>query len=124
MIHSPDAIIITVPMAFAKEYPGGWPAFEKQLEYIDRGRLTWWNTIASIPKHRVEFVYLIYDGHLQCRLTAMTFQKNVTKSFTDGGVERIFEHKNWVQLCGPVIKNPEVQPMRGFQGFRYTELLF
>lgn len=119
-----DCIILTTPKAFWDAYPGGRDRFYEVMTYVDNGTLVWWQTCASIPVQPVEFCYLIVDGAVKLRLTIQEFKRNTSKEFEDSGVIRVFEHRNWAVLCGPVVHAPKIIPMRGFQGFRYTEFLF
>lgn len=119
-----EAIIITVPERFWNEYPGGEEAFEKEMSLISEGDGTWMQTISNIPIQQVEFCYLIIHGKVTKRLTIHKYHKNKTMTFMDGGIPRTMENKNWVSLCGPVINAPMEIIRKGFQGFRYTKLLF
>lgn len=119
-----DCIIISVPKRFWVEYPGGREAFDKIMDYVDAGKTFWYQTISNIPIQEVQFVYLIIEGQVALRLTVYQMLKNQNMVFKDGGEVREFSNKNWVVLTGPVQKADKSYPMKGFQGFRYTELLF
>lgn len=118
-------ILITVPKRFFNEYPGGLKAFETFIENMNADNMAvWYNTISNIPKASVQYCYSVYRGKVQYRLNVMEFQRNRSISFAEKGKRRDFPNKNWVLLTAPVIKARIDIPMKGFQGFRYTEQLF
>lgn len=121
----PEGIIITMPEKFFAEYPGGEAQFRHIMEAMNHhDTIVWGNTIANIPQHEVLYCYLCFKGFVQYRLNILDYERNVSKQFSDGGIVRVFSNKNWVNLCGPVIPAPRQIPRTGFQGFRYTHLLF
>ncbi|HET6991016.1 MAG TPA: hypothetical protein VFJ43_06815 [Bacteroidia bacterium] len=84
----------------------------------------WGQTIANIPTIDVLWCYIVFNGMVQYRMNIVNFERNASKEFNDGGIIRVFNNKNWINLTGPVIKAPREIPWKGFQGFRYTEMLF
>lgn len=121
-----DAIVLTLGKDFLDNwYPGGRDAVRKAIERCDEGNYQWMQFCGSgLPSVAVEFCYLMFDGKVQYRLSVEEYQAKVTGGFADGGVLRRFKSKNLVVMSGPVIKAPYDIPMKGFQGFRYTELIF
>lgn len=121
-----EAILITVPAKFFKEYPGGEKQFRKILEGLNKtDAYQWGNTCgAGIPKIPVKYCYLVFQGKIQYRTEIARFERNKSMEFNDGGITRVFRHKNWVWLQGPVERAPRDIPRKGFQGFRYSEWLF
>lgn len=114
-----------MPARFFDLYPGGEKQFRHIMDMVDKhDTITWGQTISNIPKQPVIHCYLVFSGKVQYRLTIIDFEKNVSKEFNDGGLIRVFNNKNWANLCGPVIAAPFDIPMKGFQGFRYTDDLF
>jgi len=108
-----------------KVYPGGREAIIKALERCDDGSHQWMQFCGSgTPDKKYEFVYLIWDGKVQYRLSIEEYQKRTSGRFADGGVVRSFKNRNLVVMSGPVVKAPFDIPKKGFQGFRYTEFLF
>lgn len=125
-MNQQDAIMLTLGKNFLdKVYPGGREAIIKALERCENGEYTWMQFCGSgVPARQVEFVYLIWDGKVQYRMTVLKYIKNRTGTFDDGGVERSFSNRNMVVMTGPTIKAPRDIPAKGFQGLRYTEFLF
>jgi len=121
-----DAIVLTLGQDFMnKMYPGGREAVIKALERTDDGSYQWMQFCGSgVPAKEVEFCYLVWDGKVQYRLTVTRYVKNHTGKFSDGGVERSYKNRNMVIMTGQCVKAPFEIPMKGFQGFRYTEFLF
>lgn len=123
-MEKPEGILITMPVRFFSDYPGGEPQFRAIMDKLNKVDIPWGQTISSIPKHEVLYCYLVFGGKVQYRLNIMSYEKGTSKEFNDGGIIRVFRNKNWVNLCAPIIPAPIDIPMRGFQGFRYTEFLF
>lgn len=121
-----EAILITVPAKFFKEYPGGEVQFRNVIERMNvTDRYRWGNTCGSgIPKIPVKFCYLVFGGKVQYRTEIFGFDRKRSMTFNDGGIRRTFERKNWVWLQGPVERAPRDIPRKGFQGFRYSGWLF
>jgi hypothetical protein len=129
LIEKPDAIILTMPVKFFRDYPGGMERFRRTLAMVDAGQFVWNQTISSIPKHEVLWCYLCIDGRIQYRLNISHYEKGA-KEFNDPTptgervVRRFSDSKKWGILCGPVQKAPKDLPMKGFRGFRYTNIIF
>ncbi len=124
----PDAIILTLPVAFFENRKmdpkifGG--LFEKFLSRHDDG--VWNYRKTTLPTHDVLYVYLIWDGKIQYRTNLVGYERNKSKTFIDStdGKPRNFVNANWIILSGPAVKAPHDMPMKGFQGFRYSHKLF
>jgi hypothetical protein len=121
-----EAICITIGVDFFKMYPGGREEVVRVLERLNtEDDLTWWQLCGSgIPKIKVTYAYLVWDGKVRYRLDIEQYLRNQTGSFNDGGITRAYRHVNMVVMQGPAIKAPFEIPMKGFQGFRYSEFLF
>jgi len=123
--NNPEGILLTIPERFFNDYPGGEKTFRKIIEDMNtKDFYTWGNTISSIPKLPVIYCYLCFKGFIQYRTNIVQFSKNQSREYNDGGIIRVFENKNWVDLTGPIIKAPEEFPKKGFQGFRYVQKIF
>lgn len=123
----PDAIIITMPIAFFNDRGMTYGEFCKVFErYLKKETGTWNFVKKNLPTQAVAFCYIVFDGFVQYRTNVVQYQRNTTKHFTDApdGKTRSFENKNWIILSGPAIKAPIDIPMKGFQGHRYSKLLF
>lgn len=121
-----DAIMLTLGVDFFKMYPGGEAQCRKMLEGLNKtDRYNWMQLCGSgIPTAKVGYCYLVFGGKVQYKLEIKEFRKESTGSFNDGGIERIYTNKNLCVMQGPCIPAPFDIPMKGFQGFRYTEYLF
>lgn len=121
----PEAIAITLPVAWFDDFKDGEASFWRQMKVVNDGDNDMWNqTISAIPKCEVPYVYLVFKGKVQVRLTVVDYLRNTSMSFQRHGFVADFKDKNWIRLTGPVIKAPTDFLMRGFQGFRYTTLIF
>lgn len=101
--------------------------FKKVFERHMRQEQSWWNfKLTNLPKHDVLYVYLVFAGEVQYRCILVNYERDTSKSFKDSRDQKIrhFTKCNWVLFTGPVVRpNPPI-PMKGFQGFRYTDKLF
>lgn len=120
----PDAIIVAMPARFFQEY-----TMEKFLQDMHNMNtidgFEWYRVMKNLPKIQTPYCYWIIDGKIKYRMDIKEFVRNQTMRFArpKGGV-RTFENANYLVLQGPVIEAPYDIPMRGFQGFRYSELIF
>lgn len=126
-IEQPDAIVLTLPVAFFKDRGMNAEEFKQLFERHMRKDGCYWNfKLTNLPKHDVLYVYLVFDGHIQYRANLMCYERNKTKTFTDSVDKKVrtFPLSNWVLFTGPVVKPSEPIQMRGFQGFRYSAVIF
>lgn len=121
----PDGILVTLPEAWFDDFADGEEAFWRAMKAVDaEDDYIWHQTISSIPVHEVQFVYLVFRGKVQVRLSVVDYLRNQSMSFQRSGFIADFPNKNWVRLTGPVVRAPSDFLMRGFQGFRYTSFIF
>lgn len=123
----PEAIILTMPVAFFNDRNMDQESFGKYFERFMRHPDALWNfKKKTLPTQDVAWVYLIWSGKVQFRLNFVQYERNQTKTFTDSwdGKERHFPAMNWIILSGPAIKAPYDIPMQGFQGHRYSQKIF
>jgi len=95
--------------------------FIRQFEGLNDGESIWNAAIGSLPKYDVLNCYIVIDGKIRYRARIAGFECGGERTFIDG---RTCSARNWMLLCAPVEKAPRDIPMRGFQGFRYTEELW
>src|SRR5882672_2624482 len=123
----PDAIILTMPVAFFLDRGMTQDQFTDLFERYMRREDALWNFRKKLlPLEEVAWVYLVWNGKVQFRLNFVCCEKDVAKTFTDSwdGRAREFPKSNWIILSGPAVKPPYEIPMKGFQGHRYTYKLF
>jgi len=75
-------------------------------------------TLSGQPKYEVLYFYLLFDGAIRYRANIIQFRGEATYAFPKGNT---IHGKAWVDIGAPVIKFNEPIPMKGFQGFRYTD---
>lgn len=121
-----DAILLTIGKKVFDIYPGGEKQVRKLLEGMNKtDRYHWCQLCGSgVPRIKVPYVYLVFNGKIQYRAEVKGYGKNVTQEFNDTGITRIMRDCNLVYIQGPVIAAPYEIPFKGFQGIRYTELIF
>jgi hypothetical protein len=119
-----DAIILAMPAAFFKEYT--MERFLKDVEGMNTiDGYVWYMVRKNLPKIITKYCYWIIDGKIRYRMEISHFEVGHDYAFTrKNGGTRHFICANCIVLQGPVIEAPYEIPMRGFQGFRYTELIF
>jgi hypothetical protein len=121
----PEGIAVTLPEAWFKDFDDGELAFWRAMERVDKDEdYLWHQTISGIPKIEVPYLYLVFKGKVQVRMSVVDYLRNESMAFQRSGFVAEFPNKNWIRLTGPVIKAPGDFLMRGFQGFRYTSLIF
>lgn len=119
-----DAIIVTISEQFLKEY-----SIEKLHQDIENlntvDNSCWYFKIKNLPKVQTQYCYWIVGNKIRYRLEVLEFRRNESYSFERPDNQyRSFRNSNWIILQGPVTEAPYDMEMRGFQGFRYTELIF
>lgn len=127
MREPPEAILLTLPVAFFQDRGMTCAEFQPYFERLMRHPDNLWNfKLTNLPTHDVAWVYLVFDGHVQYRLNLVQYERGTTKAFNDAPDKQVmvFDKCNWVILTGPPVKAPFEIPMRGFQGFRYSKQLF
>jgi len=126
-VERSDAIILTLPVAFFNDRGMSTDQFKVLFErYMQRDDALWNFRLTNLPTFDVNYVYLVFAGHVQYRANLVQYERNKTKRFADApdGKTRTFPNCNWVLFTGPIIKPPQPIPMRGFQGFRYSLIIF
>lgn len=121
----PDGIIVTLPARFFKEYPVEWYLQDIERMNQEGSSTIWYRVMKNLPTLDFAYVYTIVDNKIWHRSQFAGLIRNETMSFPrpEGG-RRTFENANAVMMSGPVIMAPSHIPMKGFQGFRYTKMLF
>lgn len=123
----PDGIMLTLPTQFFEDRKMTTSEFKVLFERYMAGEEALWNfRLTNLPKHDVQYVYLVFDKHVQYRTNLVCYERNKTKRFKDAPDQKVrdFPNANWVLFTGPIIKPPYEWPQKGFQGFRYTTKLF
>lgn len=122
--EKPDAIIVTLPKQFFVEQDHA--TYLKELQAIhEHEDKVWYRVMKNLPKHDVLYVYTIINNKIHHRTQFAGLIRNTTLSFSrpNGGI-RTFENANAVMMTGPVVMAPEEITMKGFQGFRYSPVIF
>lgn len=129
MDQPPDGIVITISQKMIKEkgYRNWLRKFLQAMALHEEGLTYWMRQGAKPTKDKdLKYVYLCIGGKIRFRAYYGGSEGPSEKTFgTWGGGEgaTIFA-RAWVILSGPVERPPVPIPMKGFQGFRYTEKLW
>ncbi len=119
LLEPPDGIIITISQGMLKE-KGLRNWLRNFFKAMETERWTYWMRQGAKPKRDILYVYLCIGGKIRYRANFIGTESGFM-TFNDG--ERMYA-KVWILFCGPV-KRPDYDiPMKGFRGFRYTEMLF
>jgi hypothetical protein len=122
IIEQPDAIIVTLPARFFEEQ--NHAAYLKELQDLEAGHV-WYRVCKNLPKHDVLYVYTIIDNKIHHRANFVGVERNKNYRFSrPDGQYRDFTNVNAILTTGPVEMAPQEIRMKGFQGFRYTKILF
>lgn len=122
-----DGIILTMPVIFFEETGHTsetlCKSFEDEFKNEDG---LWYFCKKNLPVKDFLYVYIVWEGKIQYRLNLAMLERNKTRAFKDTPTSKIrrFPNKNWIVLCGPLVKAPDDFPMKGFQGHRYTHKIF
>lgn len=99
--------------------PKNWlKDFLHAMSNVDAG-WTYWMRTGSKPKYDFLYVYLCIGGKVRYRANFVESHGAGYMSFDNG---KTIHGNAWIVMCGPLVKGNH--PMKGFQGFRYTETLF
>ncbi len=120
MKDRPEAILKTMPQVaiWKEQHPR---EFLESMKRVNEGKGYWLAPMPSVPKHEVLYFYFVIGGRVRYRLNLSHYEPGGERTFDDG---RKWTAATWAILTGPVVKAPHKIPMRGFQGFRYSERLF
>lgn len=105
-------------MLVEKGYRNWLTNFLNAMTYED---WTYWMRLGAVPKYEVMYVYLCIGNRIRYRANFVMYHGPGEFTFTDG--KRLYG-RAWVVLCGPVARAPRDIPMRGFRGFRYSDIIF
>jgi hypothetical protein len=123
-LERPVGIILTMGKDMVKD-GGGWDAFKKSILNMNKeaGGGIWLQKMRGRPNFMdyLLYCYLIYDNRIVLRVNISHYEYGGTPARIirpNGKWDTI----TWgrIVLTGPVIEAPEEIPMKGFQGFRYT----
>ena len=126
-IEPAESIILTMPVAFFNDRNMTHDEFREVFEEALAEEDGIWNFLKSnLPTQDVAFVYIVFGGMVQYRTNLVCYERGVAKSFDDApdGIVREFPPSNWILISGPAIRAPYEIPMKGFQGHRYSKVLF
>jgi hypothetical protein len=139
MIERPEAIIITMPVKFLNDLSisewktiynrtqkehilNGYRIYLQQMEATIADENSYWiHKMNNLPTVEVVYCYVTVLGSIMYRANIGGFEPGGHKIFSDG---RDCYAKNWMILTHPFIEARPRIKRKGFQGFRYTEILF
>ena len=118
MMEQDFSIMINIPKTWFDTYDGGVKTYLRvMMSIVDSGQSPWYNAISLIPKQKVVYCYIVFDGKVQLRANIAGFLKKGEKG-------NLLGNRNCCLLTGPVIKAPMKIEQKGFRGFRYCKQLF
>lgn len=130
-IIRPEAILVSMSRKNVIEWNG--------LEYLDRffqlyysnpktdDDRTWWYKIGQhFPKFEPLFVYFVIHNQILWRFNFVKFHdmKDNPTTLFKGNSETLYTEGKYIVCCGPSIKAPSDIPLKGFQGFRYSSIIY
>ena len=125
-MERPDAILVTMSKDDVKEW-GGLFTLDRffNMHYTSESEMTFWYRIGkSFPKHQqLLYVYIVIHNIIRWRFNFVSFEdcsdgvtlyKNNKPSFQKG---------KYVVMTGPAVRRCDI-PFKGFQGFRYSPIIY
>jgi len=119
MTDRPQAIIVTFPRVFFREVSR--LQFVRQFCGMNRDDSYWICKMGNVPRIEVPYCYIVIDNRIRYRANIAGFERGGEREFDDG---RKATARAWMILTAPVIKAPGRIERLGFQGFRYSDLIF
>lgn len=126
-LEKPDALLVTMSKENVVEW-GGLETLDRffAIQYGNENENTWWYKIgANFPIHQdILHVYLVIGNEIRWRFNFVGFQDcpDGVELYKNGKLTT-FKGK-FVILTGPTVKAPKTFPFKGFQGFRYSQILY
>jgi hypothetical protein len=136
-IERPEAILVTMSKANIFEH-GNHKRLDECLKVIDRflnitynegkyrDEATWWYRIGpNFPKFKPLYIYFVMNNQIRWRFNFVEFQDHPDgkEFYQANGSVRVISGK-FIICCGPAIKALEDIPRKGFQGFRYSPIIY
>ena len=117
-MERPDGIIITISRKYLNER-GRLAWMRDFMKAMDNDGCSYWMRLGNRPKHEVLYIYLILGNKIRYRMNFVMYEKGGVFHTADG---RDITAKNWLVGTGPLVLGNV--KMKGFQGFRYTQIIF
>ncbi len=117
----PTGIIRTLPSLYGDASVGA-RRYQLSLAMLEKEQIpAIYIALSAVPRFDVLHLYLLMDGQIDVRLNIAGYEPGDARECWD---KTIRKPKIWAVCSAPVSRPPEKMPMRGFQGFRYTEDLW
>lgn len=121
----PDALIVTMSKQNVNEW-GGVDVLDRffQKQYGKENDATFWYKIGNnLPLHEVLFVYVVIHNKIRWRFNCVGYEDTESVILHKAGKPVEYSGK-FVIITGVAIKAPEDIPYKGFQGFRYSNIIY
>jgi hypothetical protein len=122
-MERPDGIIITISQQMLKE-KGYRNWLRNYLNAMEKEDHIYYMRQGAQPKQDILYVYLCIGGKVRYRSNFVMSEGPGEKTFTSAAGSHTIYGRAWIIMSGPVVKPEFTVPMKGFQGFRYTQKLF
>ena len=117
----PTGIVRTLPSLYGDASVGA-KRYKMSLRLLELAQVpAIYIALASQPRIEVLHMYLVIEGRVDVRLNIAGYEAGDARRCWDRTIRK---PKVWVVCTGPVVRPAETIPMRGFQGFRYTQDLW
>ena len=124
MEQRPEAIIITWSVAMLTEGNNTLRQFMKAFEALNEPEAgAWFQKMRNKPRHVPLYCFIVVGGRILYRANISHYETGRALIIKPNGLKQTIDWPRLV-LTGPIVKAPEKIPMRGFQGFRYSNQLF
>jgi len=120
--HRPEAIIITLSQKTIQERRGGYRQILAEWQSCS-DEWFWYYKCGNAPIMPVTTVYWVILGRIRWKCLLIDILKDTSVQFSNQS-EQIYA-KAWLQLTDfePLPRRQQI-PRKGFQGFRYSPILF
>lgn len=121
------ALVKTFPLVFFREvtvsqFVREFVGMNNNPELAETHGFSLWQVpLNGRPKRPVAHCYIVIANRIRYRAAIVDFEPGGRRHFGDG---RSMHGNCWMILSDPVVRAPRHIPFRGFQGIRYTPILF
>lgn len=122
-IHRPTGIIRTLPSLYGNASIGA-KRMESSIQILEKEQIpAIYIALSQVPKIEVLHIYLLIGGEINIRLNIAGYESGKNSNIKCWDDQ--YRSPNYWVICSNPVSRPEIPiKMRGFQGFRYTEVLW
>ncbi len=118
----PEAIILTIGQKLIQTRPGGYAKIVKEWNACNDSSL-WYYNLPNAPVHPITTVYIVVMGRIRWKCLLVGIERDKAIQFSNSP-EPMYA-KAWLMLTDfeAIPRRAQIE-RKGFQGFRYSQLLY